>query len=332
MMEPHSSYPQSPFHQANDSSWFDTKTIMTKVREYFASCSRNRDLRSFAVKVTEILEAYYRTSPMTGQVPRFCFTPQLEISTGQQPHPPFTLANHLSLRLDSAPSYFTHEIRTGVHIDSRPLGQPINTTNLKNLISQFQRKSSLKLAHLYSKRLEISRKELHGQQTPVLPNQLPPVNDCLAYRDECQNCLYNIFSSIRSALAPSTTMERILANAGLWPRVHHRSMLHPLASSANIRLSPEWTVVLIAFAKVFIEYQYSQRLLGYALQSDVEKYFKELDNASFNRQDAMEIPDWLLIQVRKIPRYAEFIFLTTFIFRSKATSSHGRSSTMLQKR
>ena len=315
MMEPHSYYPQSPFRQANDSSWFDTKTIMTTVREYFASCSHNRDLRSFIVDVTTILEANYTPSPLTGQVPRFCFVPKFDICTGQHPHFPFTLENVLSLRLDSAPLYSTYEVGLGAHIDSRPLGELINTTNLENLISQFRRKSCSKLAQLYSERLETSRKELHGQQAPLLPNQLPPVNDCLAYRDECQSRLQTIFSSICSASAPSTTTERILANAGLWPRIHHRGVLHSLAATANIHLSPKWTHILIAFAKIFIEYQYSQRLLGYALQSDVEKYFKELDSASFNRQDATQTPDWLLIQVRKNSRrYTEFIFLTTFIF------------------
>ena len=95
MVEPHSSHPQSPFHQANDSSWFDTKTIMTTVREYFASCSHNRDLRSFTVDVTTILEANSTPSPLTGQVPRFCFVPQFNIYTGQHPDFPFTLENLL---------------------------------------------------------------------------------------------------------------------------------------------------------------------------------------------------------------------------------------------
>jgi len=332
MMDPLSSYPQSPFHQANDSSWFDTEKIMKTVREYFASCSRNRDLRPLADNVTTILKAKYRASPLTGNVPKFSFAPRYNICTRHH-HPPFTLENLLSLRLYSAPSY-SHGIGTGAHINSRQLGEPINTSNLENLISRFQRKNSSKLAQLYSERLELSRQELHGQQTPALPNQLPSINDCRAYRDQCQSRLHNISSSIRSALAPSTTTEKILEDAGLWPRIHHRSMLYPLASTSNTDLSPEWAEFLTAFAEMFIEYQYSQRLLGYALQSDIEKYFKELDSASFNRQGAARNPDWLLIQVlaRNFPRYTEFRLLTTFIFRSRATSSPVRSSTRLRKR
>ena len=297
MIESHSPHPWSPF-QAEDLRWFNTEKIMKTVREYFASCSRNRDLRSFAADVTTRLQAKYRASPLTGNVPRFSFAPRFDICTRQH-HSPFTLANLLSLRLYSAPLYCSYKIGTGARINSRPLGEPINTSNLENLISQFRTKNSSTLPQLYSKRLEISRQELHGQQTPVLPNQLPPVNDCLAYRDQCHRRLHTVFSSIRYALVPSTATERILAHAGLWPRIHHRSMLYPLASTSNIDLSPEWAKILTAFAEVFIEYQFSQRLLGYALQLDTEKYFKELDSASFNRQDAARIPDWLLIQVRR---------------------------------
>jgi hypothetical protein len=296
MMECDSSRPQSPFNQADDPSWFRVEKIMSDVREYFASCSRNRDLRSFASQVTTVLEANYKVSPqLSEQIPRFRFVPQFDISPV---HFSFTLADLLSYRADSAPARSSCETATGAHVKHRPLDQPIDTSILENLISQFQSKSRSKLTQLYSERLESSRRKLHGQQTPVLPKRTPPVSDCLAFRDHCKSRLHNFFSSIRSSLSPSTTTERILADAGIWPHIHHRSMLHLLASTANIHLNPEWADALAAFAEVFIEYQHSQRLLGYALQSDAEKFYKELDSASFNRRDAVQNPDWLLIQVR----------------------------------
>ncbi|KIM42918.1 hypothetical protein M413DRAFT_10316 [Hebeloma cylindrosporum] len=295
-----SSFPRSPFlHHADSDDWFDTKTIMQTVTEYFTSCFNNSALRSFASEVTTMLEANYRPFSLTSKVPRFRFVPLFD-NYPPQANALFTLETLLSSRIDS---------------------QPIDTRDLKNLITQFRRKSNSKLTHLYSDRLETSREELEGQQAPALSNQLAPVNGCLAYRNQCQDRLHTIVSLIRSALAPSTNTERILADAGLWPRVHHRSLLHPLASTANVPLSPGWTRILTAFAEAFIAYQYSQRLLSFALQSDVEKYSKELDNASFNRQDARQIPDWLLIQVKKkLARHTKFRFLTRFIFRSKAIS------------
>jgi hypothetical protein len=309
MMECDSSRPQSPFDQADDSSWFKVKKIMGDVTEYFASCSRNRDLRSFASRVTTILAINYKVSPQQGeQIPRFCFVPQFDMRPGQ-PDSSFTLANLLSHRAASAPARSSFEIGTGAHVNPRRLGQPIDTSILQNLISQFQSKSHSKLTQLYSERLESSRTELHGQKAPVLPKHTPPVSDCLAFRDHCKSRLNHVFSSIHSSLSPSTTAERILADAGLWPRLHHRSVLHPLASTANIYLKPEWADILTTFAEVFIEYQHSQRLLGYALQSDAEKFYKELDSASFNRRDAVRNPDWLLIQVRNTFSYIEFRFL-----------------------
>ena len=185
-------------------------------------------------------------------------------------------------------------------LDPRSLDKPIDTSILEKLISQFKRKSrsGSKLTQLYSERLQRSRRGLHGQQTLILPEDLPPTSICLTYRNQCQGRMRTVFSTIYSALAPSSTTERILAEAGLWPRIHPRSVLHPLASTANIPLGPKWTESLTAFAEVFIEYQHSQRLLGYALQSDTEKFFKELDGASFNWRNAGRTPDWLLIQVR----------------------------------
>ena len=297
MMECDSSRPQSPFNQADDTYWFKVKEIMSDVTEYFASCSRNRDLRSFASQVTTILERNYKVSPQRGeQILRFRFSPQFDIRPGQ-PDSSFTLANLLSRRAASGPARSSFEIVIGAPVGPRPLDQPIDTSILQNLISQFQRKDRSKLTQLYSKRLESSRIELHGQRTSALPKHTPPISDCLEFRDHCQSHLHDAFLSIRTALSPSTTTERILADAGLWPRIHYRSLLHPLASTANIHLSPEWADILVAFAEVLIAYQHSQRLLGYALQSDAEKFYKELDSASFNRRDAARNPDWLLIQV-----------------------------------
>ena len=310
MMECNSSSPQSPFDQADDPNWFKVEKIMSDVTEYFASCSRNRDLRSFASQVTTILEGNYKISPQRGeQIPGFRFVPQFEV-TLSQPDSSFTLENLLFYRADSAPTRSSCEIETGAHVKHRPLDQPIDTSILENLISQFQRKSRSKLTQLYSERLESSRRELHRQQTPASLKRIPPVSDCLAYRDHCKGRLHDFFSSIRSSLSPSTTTERILADAGLWPRLHHRSVLHPLASTANIYLKPEWADILAALAEVFIEYQHSQRLLGYALQSDAENFYKELDSASFSRRDAVRNSDWLLIQVRNAFSYIEFRFLT----------------------
>ena len=287
---------KSPFHVC-DSHWFNTKRIMNDLREYLTSCSRNADLLSFAIKVTEILQSNYVVFPLTDaiQIPRVYFGPQVDLSI-RLFDSSYDLANLLSNRTESAPLPSTRKFGTGAPITLKRFTQPLDTRNLKKLISQFRQKNNSVLTQMYSERLERSRTELDGQTNSVLPEHLPPMSDCLAYLDQCQVCLHNILVSIRSALAPSSTTERILANAGLWPRIYSRSILCLLASTANIHLTPEWAKSLTAFAEAFIEYQHSQRLVAYALRSEVDNFFKELEGASFNRSDAEKNPDWLLIQ------------------------------------
>jgi len=180
----------------------------------------------------------------------------------------------------------------------RNLGQPTDTSNLEKLISQFRRNGHSAFTDVYHKRLEISRTALHGQQTTLKPDEIPAISLCLEYRNQCQHHLTIALSSIRSTFAPLNLLEEIFMLAGLWPRVHSRTLLYPLASTSNISLTQEWTENLTDFAELFIEYQLSQRLLAYAYRSEGDNFFKELQNASFNRSDAKKNPDWLLIQVR----------------------------------
>ena len=291
---------KSPFHQHRDLDWFDTEGIMNDVTQYFASCWHNIDLFSFATKATEILQSNYMAPPLTDaiQIPRVYFGPQVNVSI-QLLDSPFNLPNLLSSRTSFAPLPSTRKFGTGAPTNFRRLTQPLGTTNLKKLVSQFQQKNHSVLTQLYTERLESSRRELDKQQILVIPEHLPPLNDCLAYLEQCQAYLHNILVSVRSALAPSNTTERILANAGLWPRVYSRSILCLLASTANIHLTPTWAKNLTAFAEAFIEYQHSKRLVAHALRSEVDNFFKELESASFNKSDAEENPDWLLIQVWK---------------------------------
>ena len=295
-----SSPPRSPFNQS-DSHWLDTEGIMSCVTEYFASCSRNKDLCSFTSRVTKVLQAHLVPPLADVHIPRFHFVPQFNHDVNHhQRDSSLTFASLLSSRTNSAPVHFTRKFGTGAPDNPRRPGQPIDTSNLENLISQFQRHSHSRavLTQLYSERLERSRGELHGQQTSTLPNSLPPIARCLEYRNQCRGHLHEVLSAIRSSLEPSTTVEHILANAGLWPRIHPRAMLYPLASASNVPVTREWAQSLTTFAKAFIEYQFSQRLVAYVLRSESDNFFKELDNVSFNWSDESENTDWLLIQVR----------------------------------
>jgi hypothetical protein len=223
-----STLPQSPFHGSNSCCQsFKAERIMSDITEYFASCSRNGDLRLFASQVTTVLQANYLAPPLTDvHPPSFHFVLKFDVSHSQSDSSP-NLSNLLSGHTNSAPVDSSHKFGSGAPTASRQLGQPIDTSNLENLISQFKRHSQSVLTHLYGERLEKSREKLHGQQTLTLLERLPPIGACLAYRDQCQSRLRDVSHAIRCSLEPSTITQRILANAGLWPRIHPRAMLHP---------------------------------------------------------------------------------------------------------
>lgn len=287
-----SSSPRSPF-QIEDSSWFKTEEIMDDVKEYFSSCANNRDLRSFLSKITGILQANYIDSfPLTvAETPIFVFASHFNVRTGSR-RTSLTLEDLLSSRGDSAPDGPTRKFGTDA---------PIGTSNVGKLISRFRRtpNNNPVLTKIYIERLENSQTKLHtSRKFSILPTNFLP--DCLAYRDLCRICLENVHSSIRSVLAPLNPPERVFADAGLWPTINARALLHTLASTTNIHLTPEWTKCLTKFAEIFIEYQYSQRLVSYAHHSQIDNFFKEVHNASFNQSDAMTYPDWLLIQVEML--------------------------------
>ena len=310
--------PQPPF---NDSRWFRTESIMSEVKEYFASCSRNRDLSSFATRVTKVLQRHYLARADV-HIPRFNFVPQFDVGHGQ-PYTPITFTSLTSSRRKSAPLHFIHEF--GTRALSNPTLpdhlEPLDIRRMTKLISQFKGHhchSQAALPQVYSERLERSLRDLDGQHISAFPNSLPLVSKCLAYRDQCLSRLHDILSVIRSSLEPSTVMDRILANAGLWPRIHPRAMLHPLSSASDTSITLEWTKTLIAFTQAFIEYQFSQRLVTYVCRKESDNFFKELHNAPLIWSNQEGNTDWLLIQVIMESRVTRCRFL--IIFRFKETS------------
>jgi hypothetical protein len=290
MMQWKNSPSSSPRFSSGADDWFKTKQLVDDIQEYFSSCARNRDLRSFISRITEVLQANHIDFPLkVVQTPIFHFLPQFEVNHCPSKSLPFTLENLFIERGHPAPD------------PAHKFGIAVGTTAVEKLISKLRRNlENSALANLYSTRLENSVLGLHRHKNLLSSNNLP---GCLAYRDSCRIRLKNMFSLILSALYPSTMTERILAEAGLWPRIHHRALLHPLASTAHIRLSPDWTECLIKFAELFIEYQYSQRLVSYAHHSQNDSFDKELINAAFSHSDAVRYPDWLLIQVINVPSF-----------------------------
>ncbi|KAF9472983.1 hypothetical protein BDN70DRAFT_997884 [Pholiota conissans] len=275
--------PQSPF-RTDSRPWFRTENI-DDIKSYFASCFHNSQLRAFVTRISRILGENTMILPLT-DLPSLRFSPRYSFSATLLESYPYNLRSLLANARAILPSH------------SRPFGfKATQTANLTNLIDQFGCNHHASLHQRYKQRLQLSVDELHSQRSPNLQQELPSVDICYAYRQACTNQLSAIFSEICSALAPVTSVDKILEDAGMWPPLSHRTVIQQLSASSGPRLT-EWTETLINLARAYIEYQHSQRLIGFVLRSDFTNYSKEVDNAIFNESDARKYPEWLLIQIQ----------------------------------
>ena len=288
--------PPSPFSSIGQSAqWFEVHRVMNDIREYFASCSHNWELLSFARELVKDLQAKYvnREASQNEVGCGFKFVPNLV----DNPCHDSALGLTLQSLLERRPSVTREPVDYDFGLEEFNKSQ--ETRALDKLIFQFRGTSSSYLTKAYTSRLEGSKGRLNESSKDLLPRELPPVSICLAYRSRCKNMLDSFWESILFALRPSSPQEDILFVSGLWPPIHPRAMLCCISARSGLKLSSEWIEALTNFAGLLLSYQYSQRLVSYALRSEVDNFYKELQNASFNADDARRYPEWLLVQVRE---------------------------------
>ncbi len=293
--------PETPFHGPNAHEWFRTEEAISAAKQYFSSCFANHELKAFVSRISEVLQQHYTPSPLNMHIlPSLQFLPKFN-PTYIFDSSRFTLEQVLTSHGHSAPlpQRVSHKFGDmGEHLPPRSIGQPVDTTALASLIGKFQANHTTELHCIYRDRLARSRHEFHGQQKSTISHECaPPIRVCIEYRARSQVHLASAFSSIRDALSPFLQTEKIIYDAGLWPPISLRTVLELLGSSAWFQFSGEWAEILIGLAEAIIEYQHSQRLVGFLLRSEVHNFFKELDNAIFDWSDARTYRIWLLIQV-----------------------------------
>lgn len=173
----------------------------------------------------------------------------------------------------------------------------IDTDELESLLGTFTN-SSEKLRQQYGYGLDASRVALSGQPLITLPGTLPCSEEkVVEYRDNCVSRHQAAYDKICEALGPSTPVEKMIYKAGQWPRLTRKYLLSKLARSSDSTMTIIWRRTLTIFGRELLEYQRSQRLLDMFLSRKHEDFLKEFQNHPFDIQNAMENPDWLLIQV-----------------------------------
>ncbi|CAE6369605.1 unnamed protein product [Rhizoctonia solani] len=177
------------------------------------------------------------------------------------------------------------------------VGPQTNTAQLADLFEELRR-SKNPFNRRYSADLDESRKELDTKPKVLLPRTIPPLTILDEARTFRSSHLTERLRRLDSALSPQTDIEHIIASSGIWPRVTPRTILQQLSLHNRSRLDsiPKWRHEIILYARVFADYQRSQRLVALADAENMEDFYKELDTPS-DRDPAMSDPDWLLVQI-----------------------------------
>ncbi|THH06264.1 hypothetical protein EW146_g9666, partial [Bondarzewia mesenterica] len=275
---------------STSSTWFDVSVCITQIREYFRNCFANTQLRDHVRQVESVLRERPAIIPSPGM--QYAFSPCLYVVNYEKAS---ISSNDLVGRtphIDQPTTQFYGD--SGV---SRKNGVPRDTSALKDLLHEFQNDAAHPFRSRYGEDLDSSRRELDDQMPSAILEEIPSNENLYANRDQYFKRAREVFFEIERSLLPRTACEKVLSTAGLWPRVTPRLMLGQLALVHRKILSRQWQESLTAYAQVFMEYQRSQRLIGLALREKKEELLKESENTSFNQEDAIRYPDWLLIQI-----------------------------------
>jgi hypothetical protein len=190
-----------------------------------------------------------------------------------------------------------------IHVlpSNRNSSSGLDSSSLKDVISNFSRHRSDQFGLQYAAHLGESILHLENEQSPIAPHPTCwTVNMLQHHHTWCHKVYKNAFCRLEEHLAPSGLTEESLFNSGQWPRITVTFLLSLLASTSKVPLSDSWKAALTNFAHILLRLQRSQRLLKLKLvaDGDNEEFLKELVNDGHLGLDSTpDYVDWLLIQV-----------------------------------
>jgi hypothetical protein len=169
-------------------------------------------------------------------------------------------------------------------------------TILRSIIGEFQSNNN-PFHRRYGNSLAASLQALCARAPESIPHCIPLSlqTDLPENQKQWATHFRQLLESIQQPLHPSNRLESVVFTAGLWPRLTIRSLLSMLTRTRYQGLSIPWRKALISLAQTLLSLQRVSRLVTLAQSQSHEDFWKELQNSG---RDAMEDPDWLLIQVR----------------------------------
>ncbi|KAL8690285.1 MAG: hypothetical protein Q9218_004235 [Villophora microphyllina] len=178
-----------------------------------------------------------------------------------------------------------------------------NNMELRSLINSFgvgntNRRQS-RLRRQYKADLQASLNALHGHLEPTFPDHIDPATaeKTFANLRTCDEHYMSQSAILCHQLQPATTIDQLLDNAGLWPRLKLCDLLQSLASTALPHASKEWKEALACIGLCVTLLQRARRLVLSAERHDTATFFKEFDNPGHQHWNAVERPEWLLLEI-----------------------------------
>ena len=111
------------------------------------------------------------------------------------------------------------------------------------------------------------------------------------------SALQEITNDITSSIGPRAENEHMLARSGLWPRISPRNLLERLTISQRDLLSASWKAKLLDYAQAIAMVQRARRLSELSSPECLAEYEREASNDGQSGWDALENPDWLLVEL-----------------------------------
>ncbi|KAB5592328.1 kinase-(PK-like) protein [Ceratobasidium theobromae] len=280
------------------SPWLLTNDCLPRVKDYFASCARNIELRSHFQQVKYVLSShpvsegsnFVRMAHYTIDHPS-----SICIRGSRNPWKSLSMGNLMSDRTCQSHAGFSRLSQDPIFTKTGPAA---DTSRLSGLFTEFKR-SSQPLDRQYGEQLDESRRDLATKATVALPGELPPADLLIENAKVCRAYLHTVFRRLVSSLSALTAIDHIVSISGLWPRVLPRTLLFHLTLKARIKLDtlPTWRRGIVEYALAFVGYQRSQRLVSLSMLGNTEEFYRELDLTTNENTVGINNLDWILIQI-----------------------------------
>ncbi|KAF8824093.1 hypothetical protein HHX47_DHR9000559 [Lentinula edodes] len=248
---------------------FDMTSLHDSMKTLFANCFQNSKLHQFLIKIQHTLESTECCSTS--------FHSSLgEINIGEPPQFMTHFYERMSLKVLLNQTEPTRRDENGYIIP--------DSQELANLFNEFAQ-SPKTLLRLYGEQLDGSRATLR------LPMD-PRVDGVDLWLERYHHQLNEVTKQLR----PKSKSECLLKQAGQWPRITVRTLLWQLSLKLRAECSLQWRRTLTALACDLLYLQRARRLVEFQ-HNQSPLYVPELEATPIPFVEAIENPDWILIQV-----------------------------------